>query len=52
MKTLKTLLLLTTLGALISVGARAQQIGSNTTPGQTETFKLTLNSQLVVEKLW
>jgi VWFA-related protein len=51
MKTLKTLLLLTTLGALISVGARAQQIGSNTTPGQTETFKLTLNSQLVVEQV-
>ena len=29
----------------------AQSIGSNATPGQTETFKLTLNSQLVVEQL-
>jgi VWFA-related protein len=36
---------------LLIAGARggAQQIGSNTAPGQTETYKLTLNSQLVVE---
>ena len=42
-----TLLLLTALVA--GVGAGAQQIGANTAPGQTETFKLTLNSQLVIE---
>ena len=34
---------------LASLSAGAQKIGSNTTPGQTETYKLTLNSQLVVE---
>jgi VWFA-related protein len=32
-------------------GVFAQKIGSNTAPGQTETFKLTLNSQLVVEQV-
>ena len=53
MKWLKTkleaLLLLAALGASAAMGVRAQKIGSNATPGQTETFKLTLNSQLVVE---
>ena len=47
MHSLKTLLLLTALFA--GAGLPAQQIGSNTAPGQTETFKMTLNSQLVVE---
>jgi VWFA-related protein len=36
-------------GAVGGVGA--QKIGSNTAQGQTETFKLTLNSQLVVEQV-
>jgi VWFA-related protein len=49
MRRLKTLLLLLVLGASALAGACAQKIGSNTAPGQTETFKLTLNSQLVVE---
>lgn len=40
-------LLLTALAA----NAAAQKIGSNTASGQTETFKLTLNSQLVVEQV-
>jgi VWFA-related protein len=44
---LKVLLLLTTL--TVGVGAGAQKIGSNTAPDQTGNFKLTLNSQLVVE---
>src|ERR1017187_9246681 len=44
---LKALLLLTTL--TVGVGAGAQKIGSNTAPDQTGNFKLTLNSQLVVE---
>jgi VWFA-related protein len=42
---LGTLLTLAALGA----GAHAQMVGSNAAPGKTETFKLTLNSQLVVE---
>ena len=42
---LGTLLALITLSA----GVRAQMVGSNTAPGKTDTFKLTLNSQLVVE---
>jgi VWFA-related protein len=46
-KKLEALTLLTALIAGAGVGA--QKIGSNNTPGQTETFKLTLNSQLVVE---
>ncbi len=33
----------------VGVGVSAQEIGSNKAQGQTETFKLTLNSQLVVE---
>jgi VWFA-related protein len=44
---LEALLLLIALSGGAGVGA--QKIGSNSTPGQTETFKLTLNSQLVVE---
>ena len=44
----------TTLGTLmaliaLSAGACAQMVGSNSAPGKTDTFKLTLNSQLVVE---
>jgi VWFA-related protein len=35
----------------LSVGMSAQTIGSNSAAGQTETFKLTLNSQLVVEQV-
>lgn len=35
----------------LNTGMPAQSIGSNATPGQTETFKLTLNSQLVVEQV-
>ena len=31
--------------------ANAQQIGTNAQPGQTEGFKLTLNSQLVIEQV-
>jgi len=46
---LDALLLLAALGASATMGVHAQKIGSNATPGQTETFKLTLNSQLVVE---
>jgi VWFA-related protein len=46
---LDALLLLATLGASATMGVHAQKIGSNATPGQTETFRLTLNSQLVVE---
>ncbi len=37
--------------AALAASAGAQSIGSNTTPGQTESFKLTLNSQLVVEQV-
>ncbi|MGC1460851.1 MAG: VWA domain-containing protein [Terracidiphilus sp.] len=40
--------------AALSVSAAAQKIGTNTdpaAPGQTETYKLTLNSQLVVEQV-
>jgi len=37
--------------AALAANAGAQKIGSNTAPGQTETFKLTLNSQLVVEQV-
>jgi VWFA-related protein len=44
---LEALMLLAALGAGAAAGA--QKIGSNTAPGQTETYKLTLNSQLVVE---
>lgn len=29
----------------------AQQVGSNAAPGQSETYKLTLNSQLVIEQV-
>ncbi len=36
---------------LVSAGIHAQQVGSNTDSGQTEAFKLTLNSQLVVEQV-
>ena len=44
---LEALLLLAALAA--GTAAAAQNIGSNAAPGQTETYKLTLNSQLVVE---
>jgi hypothetical protein len=37
--------------AALATSAGAQNIGSNTTPGQTETYRLTLNSQLVVEQV-
>jgi VWFA-related protein len=36
---------------MVSAGTRAQQIGSNADPGQSQIFKLTLNSQLVVEQV-
>jgi VWFA-related protein len=42
-------LLLMTL--MVSAGSRAQQIGSNADPGQSQVFKLTLNSQLVIEQV-
>ena len=48
-KTYLILLLAANLGARTSV--TAQNIGSNTAPSQTETYKLTLNSQLVVEQV-
>jgi hypothetical protein len=37
--------------AAFAASAGAQKVGSNKAPGQTETFKLTLNSQLVVEQV-
>jgi VWFA-related protein len=37
--------------ASIVVSANAQQVGSNSAQGKDETFKLTLNSQLVVEQV-
>jgi VWFA-related protein len=40
-------LLIGALGA--GAAARAQQVGSNLTPDQADTYKLTLNSQLVIE---
>jgi VWFA-related protein len=49
MQRLKTLVLIVALVA--GAGADAQQIGGNTAPGQTENYKLTLNSQLVVEQV-
>ena len=36
---------------MMSAGTRAQQIGSNTDPAQSQVFKLTLNSQLVIEQV-
>ena len=42
---LGTLLALITLSA----GVGAQMVGSNTAPGKTDTFKLTLNSQEVLQ---
>jgi VWFA-related protein len=43
------------LPALIALSATAslcaQQVGSNAQPGQSESFKLTLNSQLVIEQV-
>jgi len=39
--------LVVALGTGTCVGA--QQVGTNTTPGQADTYKLTLNSQLVIE---
>jgi VWFA-related protein len=47
MRWLKTLPLLLALGA--GFVAPAQQVGTNTVPGQAESFTLKLNSQLVVE---
>ncbi len=44
-------LLVATLGAIAAADAGGQKIGTNTAPGQTETYKLTLNSQLVVEQV-
>ena len=43
----KTCLLIATLSA--SFGASAQSIGSNATPGQSNTYNLTVSSHLVVE---
>src|SRR5215469_8304789 len=37
--------------ASFMASVNAQQIGTNSTPGQTEGFKLTLNSQLVIEQV-
>lgn len=48
-KTFEASLLIAALAA--GSGVIAQKIGSNAAPGQTETFKLTLNSQLVVEQV-
>lgn len=36
---------------MMSAGSRAQQIGSNTEAAQSQVYKLTLNSQLVVEQV-
>ena len=49
MRKLKALLLISALLARAAAGA--QQVGTNTVPGQTENYKLTLNSQLVVEQV-
>jgi VWFA-related protein len=49
MRKLKALLLISAL--LTHAAAGAQQVGTNTVPGQTENYKLTLNSQLVVEQV-
>jgi VWFA-related protein len=43
--------LMTLAGVIAGARASAQQVGTNSTPGQTEGFKLTLNSQLVVEQV-
>lgn len=47
------LLLSLTLATVLActVAASAQKIGSNATPGQAGVFKLTVNSQLVVERV-
>jgi VWFA-related protein len=37
--------------ATLGVCVRAQQVGGNAAPGQSDTYKLTLNSQLVVEQV-
>ena len=47
MRRLKTFPLVAMLSA--SIGAGAQTIGSNATPGQTTTYSLTVSSHLVVE---
>ena len=47
MRRLKTWLMIATLSA--SFGAGAQTIGSNTTPGQSTAYNLTVSSHLVVE---
>jgi VWFA-related protein len=47
MRWLETLLLAIPLATGVCVSA--QQVGSNVTPGQTESYKLTLNSHLVIE---
>ncbi len=49
MHRLTATLLITAL--MLSACIRAQQIGSNTDPAQSQVFKLTLNSQLVVEQV-
>jgi VWFA-related protein len=51
MKMLKTRIEAGLVLAALAASAAAQKIGSNTAPGQTETYKLTLNSQLVVEQV-
>ena len=47
----KLILALMTVALLARADAGAQQVGTNTAPGQTENYKLTLNSQLVVEQV-
>ena len=47
MRRLKTWLMIATLSA--SFGAGAQTIGSNTAPGQSTAYNLTVSSHLVVE---
>lgn len=37
--------------AALAMSGSAQQVGTNVEPGQTEGFKLTLNSQLVIEQV-
>lgn len=49
MEKLKALVMIAALMA--GASSNAQQVGTNSQPGQTENFKLTLNSQLVVEQV-
>jgi VWFA-related protein len=45
----QTIALTLVLALATSVGARAQHVGTNTQPEQSSGFKLTINSQLVIE---